>query len=96
MRKFQVAHFAASCDTVETNTKFAKKLELNYPILSDPDRKVALAYGLVKNASGLPSRWTFFVGPDGKVLHIDKKVSPRTHGADCAAKLKDLGVAAAN
>jgi peroxiredoxin Q/BCP len=55
---------------------------------------VALAYGLVGNARGMPKRWTFVIGPDGKILHIDKNVSPKTHGADCAAKLAELGIAA--
>ena len=30
-------------------------------------------------------------GYSGKILHIDKKVSARTHGADIAAKLRELG-----
>jgi peroxiredoxin Q/BCP len=95
LRKFNVAYFAASCDTVEDNTAFAEKLELDFPILSDPDRTVAQAYGLVTGTKGFPKRWTFFIGPNGKILEIDKDVSTKTHGADCAAKLKKLGVAQA-
>jgi len=41
----------------------------------------------------LPRRWTFFIGSDGKVLAIDKKVKPGSHGADVVARLKELGVA---
>ncbi len=93
MRKFQVAYFAVSCDSVETHKKFAASLQLDYPILSDPDRRAAQAYGVTSNAKGLPRRWTFFIGADGKILYIDKKVSPHSHGADCAAKLAELGVA---
>ncbi len=52
-----------------------------------------MAYGLVADADGLPRRWTFFIGRDGKILHIDKAVDTQTHGADCAAKLAELGVA---
>ncbi len=70
-------------------------MELDYPILSDPDRSVSLAYGVVADIGGLPRRWTFIIGADGKILHIDKKVSPASHGADCVAKLKELGVAEA-
>ena len=83
----------ASCDSVEENTAFAKKLELDYPILSNPDRDVAEAYGVVTGGKGYPKRWTFFIGVDGKILHIDKEVKTESHGADCAAKLKELGVA---
>src|SRR5436190_22679590 len=45
IRKFDVAYFAASCDDVETNTKFAKSLEVDYPILADPTRETATKYG---------------------------------------------------
>ena len=93
MRAFEVAHFAASCDPAEKNKKFAESLQLDYPILSDPSRKTALAYGLVDDDEGLPRRWTIFVGVDGKILHIEKSVKPASHGADCAAKLAELGVA---
>ena len=53
---------------------------------------MAKAYGVVTASRGLPHRWTFFIGPDGKVLHVDKRVKPGSHGADCAAKLGELGV----
>lgn len=39
------------------------------------------------------SRWTFYIGKDGKILFIDKNVKTSTHGADVSAKLKELGVA---
>lgn len=59
-------------------------------ILSDPEREVAEAYAILK---GKNASWvTFFIGKDGKILHIDNKVSVRSHGADVAAKLKELGV----
>ena len=87
-----MAYFAASCDEEETNAKFAEELGLDYPILSDPSREVALEYGLVKNEHGMPKRWTFYIGKDGDLLFIDTAVSPRTAGADIAAKLAELGV----
>ena len=37
-------------------------------------------------------RWTFYIGPDGKILFIDKAVSTATAGADIAKKLGELGV----
>jgi len=38
------------------------------------------------------SRWTFYIGRDGRILHIDKDVSPSTAGEDVVARLKTLGV----
>ena len=85
-------YFTASCDTVALNTKFAKSLDLDYPILSDPQRNVARAYNGVKDKRKFPFRWTFYIGGDGKILHIDKKVNSANHGRDVAKKLKELGV----
>ena len=39
------------------------------------------------------ARHTFYIGPDGKILFVDREVKPATSGADIAARLKELGVA---
>ena len=88
-----MVYFAISTDDAPTNKKFAESLSCDYPILSDPDKKVADAYGVVMAEGGFAHRWTFYIGPDGKILDIDKSVKPQTAGADVAAKLETLGVA---
>lgn len=77
---------------MKKNTDFAKKLELDYPILSDPEKKVAKAYGVVHSGRAFPERWTYVIGIDGKVKHIDKKVKAGNHGKDIAARLAELKV----
>ena len=62
---------------------------MDYPLLSDPTRKVAEAYGV---ATPTIARWTFYIGIDGKILYIDKQVLPSKHGKAVAAKLAELGV----
>jgi thioredoxin-dependent peroxiredoxin len=91
LKKFQVAVYAASVDPPEKNYEFAKSLELDYPILSDPKLEVAKAYGVL-NANNMASRWTFYIGKDGKILFIDRQVETAKAGVDVAAKLKELGV----
>ncbi len=78
---------------MDKNTKFAKSLDLDFPILCDPSKETALAYGVVNLIRPFPQRWTFIIGQDNKILVIDKKVDPSRHGKDLAAKLKGLGVA---
>ena len=78
-------------DDADTNRKFAESLEADYPILSDPEKKVAAAYGVL-GASGFAARTTFYIGPDGKILDIDRKISVKTAGEDVARKLGELGV----
>jgi peroxiredoxin Q/BCP len=65
---------------------------VDYPLLSDPTKEVATAYGVVDEDQPFASRWTFYIGTDG-ILYIDKKVSPAAHGKNVAAKLAELGVA---
>lgn len=84
--------FTASVDPPETMKKYAAALKLDYPILSDPSKETASAYGVVTKDRPVPFRWTFYIGADGKILHVDKEVSARTHGADVAKKLGELGV----
>lgn len=92
LKKLDVSYFTASCDTVQLNTDFAKSLMLDYPILSDPDKKVATAFGVVDATRPNPQRWTFYIGKDGKIAHIEKSVKTETHGKDIAAKLREMGV----
>lgn len=80
-----------SVDDIDTNTRFAKEHEADFPILSDEAKSVAAAYGVL-GRSGRASRWTFYIGTDGKILYIEKSVNTRTAGEDLAAKLAELGV----
>ena len=81
-----------SVDTLEDNTRFAKEHEADYPILSDVSKEIANKYGVLSPA-GFARRWTFYIAPDGKILHIDKQVKPATSGQDIAAKLAELNTA---
>ena len=87
-----MAYFAASVDPPARNREFAESLSLDYPVLSDPNKETARAYGVLADA-GYASRVTFYIGKDGKILHIDRDVKPGEHGAEVAAKLATLGVA---
>ncbi len=91
LKRYQVAYFAASTDKPETNKEFAKKLGLNFPLLSDPGAPIARAYG-VAGVMPIASRWTFIIGKDGKILALDKDVNPDTAGDDLIKRLEELGI----
>ena len=80
-----------SVDNLEDNTKFAQMHEADYPILSDVTKEIATKYGVL-GAKGFASRWTFYIAPDGKILHIDKTVKPASSGPDMVAKLGELKI----
>jgi peroxiredoxin Q/BCP len=84
----------ASVDTPEDNKAFAEKEQADFPILSDPGKNVARAYGVVTPERELAYRWTFYIGPDGIIKAIDKQVQPKTAGEGVVAQLKALAVPA--
>jgi len=68
-------------------------LDLPNPILSDPGRRVAAAYGVLVGGRPTAARWTFYIGLDGHILHIDRNVTADGHGEEVPARLKLLGFA---
>ena len=92
IRKYDVAYFTASVDNAEDNTKFAESLGLDFPILSDPSKETAKAYGVVHEGRPVAERWTFYIGTDGKVKAVDQKVNAAQHAKDIVKQLEQLGV----
>jgi thioredoxin-dependent peroxiredoxin len=93
MKKLGVAYFTASVDTAVENKKFAESLDVDYPILSDPDKTVANAYGVVNPQRGMANRWTFYIDKTGVIREIDKKINTDKAGQDVVTKVKELKLA---
>ena len=96
LKKFDVAYFTASTDEIEGekgNAAFAKSLDLDYPILSDPTGKNAKMFGVYTEGRNAASRVTFVIGKDGKILAVEDKVKTESHGEDIARLLGELEVA---
>jgi thioredoxin-dependent peroxiredoxin len=91
IRQYNVAYFMASTDPIEKNTDFAKAQSADFPLLSDPTKETAAAYGVL-NEKGTARRWTFYIGTDGRILAIDKAVRVDTSAEDMVAKLGELNV----
>ena len=77
--------YGISPDNVESHQKFSAKYKLPFPLLSDPDHKVAERFGVwvEKNMYGKKSmgiaRTTFVIGKDGKVAEVIAKVNTKAH-----------------
>jgi peroxiredoxin Q/BCP len=91
----------ASVDDAETNKRFAAEHGGGFAVLSDPDKTTAKAYGVIRTdrppEQQFATRFTFYIGPDGKILDIDKGprgtgVGVKTAGEDTVKKLEALGV----
>ena len=95
IRKYDVAYFMASVDPVEGekgNKAFAESEKADFPMLSDPTKEVAGAYGVLNPERGVASRWTFYIDKNGTIAAIDKAVKPATSAEDMLAKLSELKV----
>jgi peroxiredoxin Q/BCP len=94
IKKFDVSYFMASVDPLEGekgNKAFAESEHADFPLLSDPTKATAGAYG-VMSPMGFAQRWTFYIGKDGKIAAIDPAVKPATSAEDMLAKLGELHV----
>ena len=89
-----------SPDAPSAQKKFADKFTLPFTLLADTEKKVAMAFGVLreKNMYGKKvmgiARTTFIIGPDGRIQHIFEKVQPEGHAEEVLAYLKEAGKAA--
>lgn len=91
IREYDVTYFMASVDPLLDNKGFAEETGADFPLLSDEDKAVAKAYGVLHD-KGYAKRYTFYIGKDGKILKIDDQVNPETSAEDMAATLGKLGI----
>ena len=83
-----------STDSLESHEKFKGKHELNFPLLSDQTADIAKMYGVwkEKNLYGRRTwgiaRTTYWIGADGRIKKIYKKVDTSKHAEDILADLK--------
>jgi len=86
----------ASVDDAETNKSFSESLDADFPLLSDPSKSAAAAYGVLQDFGGnigaVAQRWTFYIGEDGRILKVDKGVNASTAGEDVVTSLAELNI----
>jgi thioredoxin-dependent peroxiredoxin len=82
-----------SVDSADAHKDFIRKNGLPFPLLLDPDKKIAKAYGAANGIPilGLDRRITYVIDENGKVLKVYPSVDPSTHATEI---LTDLGVSA--
>ncbi len=82
-----------SCDSAASHQKFINKHQLPFPLLCDPEAKVATAYEsygpkkfMGKDLVGV-YRSTFAIAPDGTLEKIYRKIKPEAHPREILADL---------
>jgi peroxiredoxin Q/BCP len=85
-----------SVDSLQAHTKFTEKYHLPFPLLSDTDKAVAIAYGAwgEKLARGRPvvgmKRMTFLIDAAGTIQRIWSMVKPAEHAAEVLAYVRKV------
>lgn len=85
LKKAGVVVIGSSPDSLESHKKFMDKHDLNFTLITDPDKKIAEKYGAYgeKNMYGKKSmgiiRSTFLIGIDGKVEKAWTNVKAKGH-----------------
>jgi peroxiredoxin Q/BCP len=67
-RKAGVQPFGVNFAAVEDHERYARKLKLPFPLLSDPEREACAAYGALKSDGKKIQRSVVLIDRDGKVL----------------------------
>jgi peroxiredoxin Q/BCP len=93
-KKAKTAIFGISADSVDSHKKFANKHKLEFPLLSDIDRKTIETYGVWKQKKFMGreymgiARTSFLVDPRGKVVKIYNDVKPAKHPQEVMNDIK--------
>ena len=82
-----IAIVGVSADSPESHAKFKTKYNLNFTLLSDPDKKVLKAYGVWKEKSMYGKKYTgvertTFIIADGQIVKIFQRVKVSGHTDD--------------
>ena len=79
-----------SLDSVESHRKFATKYALPFPLVTDEDKRIANAYGVLRETGNRTERVTFLIDKNGKIAKIFPKVDVTSHTEEILAALKEL------
>jgi peroxiredoxin Q/BCP len=90
LENWGIVVFGCSVDSADAHRAFAKKYRLPFPLLLDPDKKIAKAYGADNGIPilGLDKRVTYVIGEDGRIAAVYPQVDPATHANQI---IRDLG-----
>lgn len=78
-----------SVDSVESHKKFSTKFSLPFPLISDKEKRIAKAYGVLR-VTGTTNRVTFIIDKNGKITKIFPKVDVSKHTEEVVAAIKEI------
>ena len=90
VREIGAEVIGVSLDSVESHKKFADKYNLPFPLISDKEKRIATAYGVLKDTGTSASRVTFIIDKSGRIAKVFPKVDVTKHTEEVVGALKTL------
>lgn len=89
LQRWGIVLLGCSIDSVDSHRAFARKYSLPFPLLLDPGKTIAKAYGADNGIPilGLDRRITYVIGEDGHILKVYPNVDPASHARQIIADL---------
>lgn len=90
VREMGAEIIGVSLDSIESHRRFSTKYNLPFPLISDEKKKIAKAYGALRDTGTSTNRVTFIIDKKGKVAKVFPKVDVTKHTDEVVAALKEL------
>jgi len=79
-----------SLDDIETQKRFKEEYKLPFELLSDRDKEISRAYGVLGMGGLYAKRVTFIIDPEGRIAYIFDKVDAANHDEEVKEVLSQL------
>ncbi len=79
-----------SVDSPESHKQFSDKHKLNFPLVSDHDKRISQRYGALSDDGSEAERMTFIIDRQGRIARVFTKVDVTKHTDEIVAALKQL------
>ena len=84
LKAWGIVVLGCSIDAADKHRGFAQKYNLPFPLLADPGKKIAKAYGADNGIPilGLDRRVTYVIDEDGRIIKVYPDVNSSTHATE--------------
>jgi thioredoxin-dependent peroxiredoxin len=95
--KLGVTVIGVSVDSQKSHDKFVEKFKLNFPLVSDEDKKIVSDFGVWAEKSMMGRKYmgilrtTFLINSTGEIINIWENVKPNGHAREVLEYLQTLG-----
>ncbi|MBF6567700.1 MAG: peroxiredoxin [Candidatus Binataceae bacterium] len=89
-RQAGIVVLGCSVQSADSHKAFIKKYSIPFPLLLDPDKKIASAYGAANGIPilGLDRRITYVIDEQGRIIKVYPKVDPGLHATQILNEIK--------